>query len=333
MSATLLGHAAQAAAVAAAAASGQLHHAWLLAGPPGIGKASFARAMALRLLATAADPSLRPGAEVPPTHPVAVLLANGTHPDYRELRRLPKKDAKKDQPTDELARSIPVDQVRTLIPFLGTRPSLSPRRVIVIDTADDLERPGASNALLKNLEEPPAGTVFLLVSNAPGRLLPTIRSRCRLLRFEPLGAEDMAAVLRRELPEADAGEIDQLVRAGEGSPGRALRYAGLDLAAIDGALAAIARDGDPANARRLKLAKALAAKAAQPRYEAFLDRVPTLIAAEAAQRRGPDLARALDAYGEARAVAAAARGLSLDASGTVMELAGIVARLAPAPPA
>ena len=88
---------------------------------------------------------------------------------------------------------------------------------------------------------------------------------------------------------------------------------------------------DPANARRAGLAKALSPKAAQARYEAFLDRVPTVIAQMAAMRHGEDLRRALDAYDEARGIAAAARGLSLDAQGTVYELAGVVARLAPRP--
>ena len=287
----------------------------------------FARAAALRLLAEGMTPgALPPGLDVPASHQASALFAAGSHPDYRELRRLPKKDAKAE---DELARSITVDQVRALGPFLGTMPSLSSRRVIVIDAADDLERPGASNALLKSLEEPPAGTVFLLVSHAPGRLLPTIRSRCRTLRFEDLGAEDMAAVLRDALPDADADEIASLVRAGDGSPGRALGYAGLDLAAIDTALDAIGRDGDAATARRAALARALSPKAAQPRYEAFLDRVPTVIARLAATRHGEDLRRALDAYDEARGIAAAARALSLDAAGTVHELAGVVARLAP----
>ena len=109
--------------------------------------------------------------------------------------------------------------------------------------------------LLKNLEEPPAGTIFLLISHAPGRLLPTIRSRCRLLRFDPLDDAAMAGVLRDALPECDAAEIAALVKAGQGSPGRALGFAGLELAKLDEAMAAIARDGDPGNARRAKLAK------------------------------------------------------------------------------
>ncbi|KQT32533.1 DNA polymerase [Sphingomonas sp. Leaf412] len=312
------------AAFVAAMGGGALHHAWLLAGPQGVGKGTFARLAARRLLAEAMSPgTLAPGLDVPADHYGAQLFAGGTHPDYRELTRLPKSDKE-----PELQRSIKVDQVRALLPFLGTLPSLSPRRVIVIDSADDLERPGAGNALLKSLEEPPAGTIFLLVSHAPGRLMPTIRSRCRLLRFDTLSDADTAAVVRDALPDADADEIDALVRAGAGSPGRALSYAGLDLARIDTALAAIARDGDPDNRHRLALAKSLSGKPAQARYEAFLDRVPTAIAEAAALRRGEGLRIALDAYDRARASAAAARGLSFDAQATVLDLAGIVARLA-----
>lgn len=312
-------------ALFAAMKSGSLHHAWLIAGPQGIGKASFARAAAARLLAEAAEPDALPRAlSLPDNNRTAALMIAGAHPDYRELRRLPKKDGK----DGELARSITIDQVRALAPFLGTMASMSSRRVIVIDSADELERPGASNALLKSLEEPPAGTIFLLVSHAPGRLLPTIRSRCRLLRLEPLNDAAMRDALRAALPEASEEEIAGLVRAGAGSPGQALRYAELGLSDIDDALNAIARDGDPTTTRRAKLAKALSVKAAQPRYEAFLERVPGVIAEAARDRSGADLRLALDAYAQAREVAGAARGLSLDAGGTVLELSALVARLA-----
>lgn len=293
-----------------------MHHAWIFAGPEGIGKASFARLAARRLLAGRGDFAVLEGDRT------WQLMEAGAHPDFKLLERLPKDEKKPDQ---GLARSIKVDQVRELDHFLGIKPTYSDRRVVLIDTADDLERPGASNALLKNLEEPPAGTVFLLVSHAPSRLLPTIRSRCRMLRFEPLDEDDMRMAL------AGAGavpsEIAELVRVGEGSPAAALAMAGLDIAGIDGSLADLAR-GDASNAVRSKLASSLALKAAQTRYEAFLDRAPRFIAARARERSGPALRQALDAHDAARNLAAAALGLSLDAQGTVFEMSGIVASLA-----
>lgn len=320
----LIGNEAARHAFRAAVDSGALHHAWLLTGPEGVGKGAFARLAARRLLAEALGAPLPPGLDLPEGDRTTALIAAGAHPDYRELVRLPKDS---DKPEGELARSITIAQVRQLQPLFATKPALSSRRVIVIDAVDELERPGASNALLKNLEEPPAGTIFLLVSHAPGKLLPTIRSRCRRLRFDPLADAEVRDVLRGQLPEASAAELEALVRVGAGSPGRALRYAGLDLAAIDSALSAIARDGDPSNARRAALAKALGVKAQQPRYEAFLDRAPSFIAGLAVERRGAALQSALDAYDMAQALAATARAQSLDAQATVFELAGLVARL------
>ena len=306
--------------------AGTLHHAWLLAGVEGVGKMRFARAAALRLLADATDPGgIGATLEVPPAHRAALLFAAGSHPDYHELKRLPKRDT--DKPDVELERSIKIDQVRALIGRLSTKPALSERRVIVVDAIDDLER-SAANALLKSLEEPPQGTIFLLVSHAPGRLLPTIRSRCRLLRFEPLPDGDVAKVLRRELPDADEAEIAALVRAGKGAPGRALRFAGLDLGGIEAELDGIARDGDPSNARRIRLAKALGAKAAQPRYEAFLERAPAFIAEHTASRSGAGLREALDAYDAARILAGTSIAHSMDAATTAFEMGGVVARLA-----
>ncbi|MFN3518612.1 MAG: AAA family ATPase [Sphingomonas sp.] len=309
------GNAAAQALFRSAMDAGTLHHAWLLSGPQGIGKSTFAREAATSLLSEAARDlgSARTRA----------LIEAGSHPDFRVLERLPK-DGK---PDAELARSITISQVRSLNPLLATTPSLSSRRVILIDAVDDLERSGA-NALLKNLEEPPAGTIFLLISHAPGRLLPTVRSRCRLLRFEPLDREEMAAALDALLPEARPDERDTLIRVGMGSPGRALRFAGLGLEKIDEALQRIARDGDRDNAERVRLMRALSLKAAQSRYEAFLDRVPTFLAEQAPYRSGQALRTALDAYDDARQIASSARALSLDAGGTVFELAGVVARLA-----
>lgn len=317
---SLLGHDEQARTLLAAARSGRLHHGWILSGPRGIGKASFARAMALRLLAEAAGPAMPgEGLDVPQDHPIRRLFEAEAHPDYAELFCL-----EKDSGT---ARNITVDQIRGLQRLIQSAPSMSTRRIVVIDSADDLER-GAANALLKNLEEPPADMLFLLVSHAPGRLLPTIRSRCRTMRFEPLSDEALRTVLRATDEALSPAELDALVRAGEGSPGKALRYAGLGIADMEQALAAIAADGDPGNRQRLILAKTLASKTARPRYEAFLERAPAFIASAARQRRGAALGQALDHWEAARQLASGAIILSLEPGAVVFELAGHVAALA-----
>ncbi|WP_157217220.1 DNA polymerase III subunit delta' [Flavisphingomonas formosensis] len=303
--------------------SGRIHHAWLLAGPRGIGKARFAEAAARRLLAEAAGPPVAlPGLDTPEDHPTARLIAAGSHPDFRRLERAFR------EKTNDHARNITVDQVRSLQTLFATTPSFSDRRAVIIDAADDMER-GAANALLKNLEEPPAGTVFFLVSHAPGRLLPTIRSRCRVLRFGLLDDAGLEKVLRAEIPDASGPEIAALVRAGEGSPGRAMRFAGLDIASLDQAIADLIREGDPGNGRSSALARALATKAAQPRYEAFLERVPGHIADVAKRTSGTALAHAIRTWEEARALAGGAVPLSLDPQATVFTLAGLLASLAP----
>lgn len=317
---SLLGHDRQTATLLNAARNGRLHHGWILAGPRGIGKGSFARAMAMRLLADAAGPAI-PGntLDIAQDHPTRRLIEADAHPDYAELYCL-----EKDSGT---ARNISVDQIRGLQRLIQSAPSMSSRRVVVIDSADDLER-GAANALLKNLEEPPADMLFLLVSHAPGRLLPTIRSRCRTLRFDPLSDDAMRTIMRQADDALAPDELDALVRVGEGSPGQALRFAGLAIADMEQALAAIAIDGDPGNRQRLMLAKSLASKAARPRYEAFLERAPAFIAATARQRQGADLGKALDHWEAARQLAGGAIILSLEPGAVVFELAGHVAALA-----
>ncbi|AUW58587.1 DNA polymerase III subunit delta' [Sphingobium sp. SCG-1] len=318
---SLIGHDLQARTLLDAARGGRMHHGWILAGPRGVGKASFARMAARRLLAEAAG-TVQTGdtLDLPLDNPNGRLFDAGTHPDYAELTRLEKDNG-------DLARNISVDQVRGLQRLLGSVPSLSNRRIIVIDSADDMER-GAANALLKNLEEPPAGTVFLLVAHAPARLLPTIRSRCRVLRFASLDHEALQVILRRHLPNVTADELDALVRAGEGSPGRALGYAGLELGQIEHALAAIAADGDPTNKRRLALAKQLGGKAARPRYEAFLERVPAFLASAARLQQGHALKVTLTGWEQAKQLASGAVILSLDPASVVFELCSYVAVLA-----
>jgi DNA polymerase-3 subunit delta' len=310
---------------ASAWAGRKLHHAWLLTGPRGVGKATFARAAARRILADAAGPSVElPGLDTPAEHPIVKLVDAGSHPDMRWLERIENPKAKT---PGTLYRNIIVDQVRGLGEFMSLSAALSPWRVAVIDTVDELE-PSGANALLKMLEEPPANTIFLLVSHAPGRLLPTIRSRCRQLHFEALGDDAMASILEAHSPGLSAAERKRIVGMSFGSAGRALAFAELGLAKLEEAALAILRQGDATNARRSELASELGKKGAADRYAAFLELAPSLIAREARALRGPPLERALDAYAKARELAAVAPRVSLDPAATVFQIGGILASVA-----
>ena len=321
----ILGHDKAIGAFDSAWTSGALHHAWLLAGPKGVGKAHFARAAATRVLADAAGPRVDlPRLATPDEHPTARLVAAGSHPDMRWLERL------ENPKTGALARNISVDQVRGLAELFDLTPSMSPWRAVVIDAADDLEK-SAANALLKMLEEPPANCVFFLVSHAPGRLLPTIRSRCRTLTFQSLGDDVMASILEQQAPAMSAAERSRIIAKAGGSAGRALALAALDLAKLQDAAAKILRDGDPTNARRSDLAIELGRKGSAERYAAFLDLVPSLIAQQARGLRGRPLERALDAYAQSRELATLAPRLSLDPASTVFQLGGILASVASRP--
>lgn len=302
-------------------ATRRLHHAWLLAGPKGVGKATFAHAAARRVLADAAGPpSSLPGIDTDDDHPVVKLVEAGSHPDMRWLERLT------DEKTEKTARSISVDQVRDLGQFMGMTAALSPWRVVVIDSVDDLETSGA-NALLKILEEPPANTLFFLISHAPGRLLPTIRSRCRRLDFAALDDDAMASILETHAIGLSLGERDKVIAMSFGSAGRALAFAELGLAKLEDSALVILRQGDPTNSRRSELASELGKKGAADRYAAFLSLAPSLIAREAKQLHGGARERALDAYAKARELAVIAPRLSLDPAATVFQIGGILAEV------
>ena len=308
--------------LASAWASRRLHHAWLLAGPKGVGKASFAAAAARRVLAEAAGPHFDlPGLETPSDHPIVKLIDAGSHPDMRWLERLPKEKG------EGLTRNITVKQVRELGDLFDLSPAMSDWRVAVIDTIDELE-PSAANALLKMLEEPPPNSIFLLVSHAPGRLLPTIRSRCRRLDFQTLSDDAMTSILEAKAPETSAAERQRVIAMAGGSAGRAIALSELGLAKLEDAAIAILRQGDATNARRSDLASELGKKASADRYAAFLDLAPSLIAKEAKRLEGSQRERALDAYAKARELATMAPRLSLDPTATIFQLGGILAEVA-----
>ena len=299
---------------------GALHHAWLIAGQKGVGKATFAREAATRVLADAAGPKVEaPGLSTPEDHRIARLVEARSHPDLRWLERLT-------NDKNNLARNITVDQVRQLGDLFDLTPALSPWRAVVIDSIDDLEK-SAANALLKMLEEPPANTIFFLVTHAPGRLLPTIRSRCRRLDFQALDDNAMTSVLSSRLELSDRARNAVLAVAG-GSAGRALALANLDLVEIEMKALEILRKGDPTNKRRSDLASELGKRGAGERYSAFLEILPSVIARESRGLSGASRQRALDAYARTRELVAVAPRLSLDPSATVFQLGGILASVA-----
>ncbi|MBA4306655.1 MAG: DNA polymerase III subunit delta' [Sphingopyxis sp.] len=311
----LIGHDAVWRHFTSALQSGKLHHGWILAGPRGLGKASFA----LRAAAVLVDAEDR----------YSNLIARGTHPDILTIKRLPKDAAKDDDEPDanaELKRSITIEQIRSLQASLTTRPGLADKRVIIIDSADDLERGGA-NALLKSLEEPPADTYFLLISHASDRLLPTIRSRCQMLRFDPLDHDQMTAALSDAASEIDPADLDALIRAGKGSPGQAIDFMGLDLGKLDNAMHAIIQTGDPGNDLRVALAEQLSLKAAQQRYEAFLRLAPSLIAERARRMDPANVLAATEVWTAASALANRAIALSLDKQSVIFQMGSLLASL------
>lgn len=198
----VLGHDEVLGAWSDALVDGRMHHAWLLQGPRGVGKAHTALRLAAGLL------GVPDGAA---THPVAELIFAGSHPDLRVLR-VPLDD--KGKPKSE----IPVDSVRELTRFFSMRPAMGGWRVAIVDSLGELNRNGA-NALLKTLEEPPARCVLLLVSHDGHGVLPTIRSRCRVVRLRKLSQEHSVAVLDRA--GISQKEAEAALKLAPGQPGLA----------------------------------------------------------------------------------------------------------------
>jgi DNA polymerase III subunit delta' len=215
----LYGHADAEQALLDAYKSGRIAHAWLIGGPPGIGKATLAFRFARFVLAhpdpAASDVQKAKSLAVDPDHPVARRMAAQGQPDFFVLERVI------NEQTGKLYTQIRVDDVRRMVAFFGATAREGGWRIAVVDSVDELAREGA-NALLKVLEEPPARALLLLVSHSPGRELPTIRSRCRRLLLRPLPEEDvriaLAAVAERaeddpELTQAAAGADGSIARA------------------------------------------------------------------------------------------------------------------------
>jgi DNA polymerase-3 subunit delta' len=214
----LFGHEAAERAFLEAAASGRLHHAWLIGGPKGVGKATLAYRMARMLLAQPRTGAPARTLEVAKEHPVQRLIAAQAHPNLAILRRAPATDKK------AASTTIPVDAVRKAMGLFASTAADGGYRVCIVDSADDLIAASA-NALLKMVEEPPPRSIFLIVSHAPQRVLPTIRSRCRRLTLRPLAPADVRRAVgslgppwTEHAPEA----LEAAIGMGEGSVRRTL---------------------------------------------------------------------------------------------------------------
>ena len=232
----LLGHERAEARLLDAWSSGRLPHGWLITGPRGIGKATLAYRFARFLLANGSPggaddgPSMF-GDELPPTvpqslavdpeHPIFRRVASGGHTDLQVIERGMTDDGKRMQTV------IPVDAVRAAGHAMSLTSGEGGWRIVIVDGAEEMNV-NAANAILKVLEEPPPRALLMLISHAPGRLLPTIRSRCCQLRLAPLSAENVARLLLEYRPDLDADERRTLAGLADGSIGRALALAASD---------------------------------------------------------------------------------------------------------
>jgi DNA polymerase-3 subunit delta' len=273
----------------------RLHHAWLLTGPEGLGKASFAYRAARRLLGAkpigrAVDGGTSDDLASSPDDPVCRMVAAQSHPDLMVLERWSEAN-----PT---RKSIPVDEARRLPEFFSKAPAIAAYRVAIIDAADDLNV-NSANAVLKTLEEPSGRGVLFLVSHAPGRLLPTLRSRCRRLAFAPWPEQALIGFIHQHL-ELDADEGLRLARMARGAPGRALSLAARGALDVDRQVEAIlARLPTTDGPQLLALADSFRGGEGGARFMLLLERLADRLQAAATQQAERGASAAADRWSAA----------------------------------
>ncbi|TVR07903.1 MAG: DNA polymerase III subunit delta' [Salinarimonadaceae bacterium] len=268
--------------------SGRLHHAWLLGGMQGVGKATLAYRIARFLLAEGAGQGAdarRPASlDVPADHPATRLVAAMSHPGLFVLRRQPATEKK------AASTTIPVDQVRRAIDMFST--TAGTYRICIVDSAEDLAKEGA-NALLKVIEDPPPRSLFLIVAHEPRRVMPTIRSRCRQLALKPLEESSIMRILRMNKGEGlDADVAAAAVARADGSARRAFELLDAGKIAVlettEALLSVLPREDLP---RTLALAEKLSRKDAEEEYELVLDAVQRWVSGVIRRQAGEGAAR------------------------------------------
>lgn len=261
--------------------SGRLHHAWLLRGPAGIGKATLAYRIAHALLSIApsgdslfaeAEPAIPTSLDVPTDGVIASRIRAEAEPRLFVLKRSPSPT------TGRLRAQIAVEDVRRLRQFLGLSAADGGWRAVIIDAADEMNRASA-NALLKFLEEPPPDCIFLLVSHAPAQLLPTIRSRCRTLDLSTLSPDPLFWALEAAGAETSRDDVGPLAELAGGSVGRSLKLLAEDGLEIYGEMIRLLGSGSSVDRPGLvQLAESCGGRDSANRYQLVLDLVQVLLA-------------------------------------------------------
>ncbi|MDU8927348.1 DNA polymerase III subunit delta' [Alisedimentitalea sp. MJ-SS2] len=288
----LIGQDAAEAAFLDAFNSGRLHHAWLLTGPRGVGKATLGWSIARFLLATPDGdddgglfgdaPSKPISLKIDLEHLVARRIMAGSDPGLKVIRRggagSTDSDREKNLRDGKFSKDIRISEIRELTPFLSLSATEGGRRVVIVDAADEMNVQ-AANALLKMLEEPPAKTTMLLVAHQPSRLLPTIRSRCRELRLSPLSPANMAAALEQADVAVEPGQQEGLAALSGGSVGEAVRLINLGGLEIYAELVGLLGDLPKLDrSRALKLAEAVATRGAEEKLDLLIALIEIFLA-------------------------------------------------------
>ncbi|MDI6026107.1 DNA polymerase III subunit delta' [Corticibacterium sp. UT-5YL-CI-8] len=319
---SLYGHSAAASMLTAAYRAGKLPHAVILAGPQGIGKATFAFHLAQYLLMHP-DPNSAPATfpEIDPRSALFRQVAQGAHPAVLHLTR------PANEKTKGFKTVLTVDEIRKVSRFLSMTSHDGGYRVVIVDPADDMNT-NAANALLKNLEEPPSRTLFILIVHAPGSLLPTIRSRCQTIRMTQLGEADLVAALDaagQPVPDDQAARRTLLNKA-SGSARHAIlltQYGGIEIAeALDALVSAPTMDVGGAH----RLAGAVNGRDSAVQFEIFnrraLDILSDAAGAAASDGQGARASRLAELWQEAKDRTAETETYNLDKKQHVLSMIG-----------